>query len=249
MFIGGIIKFKTAKLAVMSVCFIHSNIAFSFYNMGCEDPEYHQYIKHRFEQIESNNKRLLERTLREYQTSVDLSLNPYRAISDLSRHLKYSAQYDPINSVKDKIDLLLDHADSLRKDQKLAASVFDGFSDENHSIGIARAWVSYRQGDEESAFIQLIESVSIDNSAVLGAFGPDFNFVRQIYQDGHIEPVLNYLEETESFWKGKNPDEIRHAWRSMISANCKIQFQSIDTIKADQLGLKTRDLSKDYGID
>ncbi len=240
---------KWSKWAVAFYCILYVEIALSFYDSGCNDPEYLQYIEDRFMQIELNNKRLLERTLREYRTSVELNLNPYRAISDLSRHLKYSAQYDPINSVKDKIDLLLDHADNLRKDQKLAASIFDGFSDENHSIGIARAWVAYRQGDKESAFVQLIESVSIDDSAVLGAFGPDFNFVRQIYQDGYIDPVLDYISETEKFWKGRNPDEIRQAWRSMISANCKIQFQSVDTIKAKQLGLKTRDLSKDYGID
>lgn len=222
--------------------------AFADYDLGCDDPEYHQYVAMRLAQFEVANKRLLSETLREYQNSLANSTNPFRAISDLTRHLKYSAQFEAIDIVEAKIERLFKHGDNLRVDQQVAVSAFDNFSDENHAIGIARAWVAYRQGELKTAFSEMLTSIENADSAVLSSFGPDLYFVRHIYEDGHTAPVLKYLNETERFWKGKNADNMRYIWRSMIDANCKIAFESHDAIKALELGLRVRDVSRDYSV-
>lgn len=214
------------------------------YANGCADASYHQYIEHSFAQLESNNKRQLRITLRDYQNSVQNSDNPYRVLSDLSYHIKYSAQFDPIDTVKANIEDLHDHADALRFDQQVAASALDGFSNENHAVGIARAWIAYRQGNTSVAFEELLASLELTNSAVMASFGPDFNFVRQIYSDGHIVPVLSYLDKTEDFWTGKKADNLRYIWRHMIAAKCKVQFQFVDTQKAIELNLRVKDVSQ-----
>ena len=53
----------------------------------------------------------------------------------------------------------------------------------------------------------------------------------------HIEPVLAYINKTKAFWTGKRPDGLRYVWLKMIDAECKIQFDSVDTIKILELGL------------
>jgi len=229
-------------------CALLSQQAFADYEYGCDDPQYHQYVAMRFAQFEVTNKRLLSETLREYQNSLSNSTNPFRAISDLTRHVKYSAQFEAIDVVEAKIERLFKHGDNLRVDQQVAVSAFDNFSDENHAIGIARAWVAYRQGDTQTAFSEMLTSIEGADSAVLSSFGPDLYFVRHIYKDGHVAPVLKYLKETEQFWNGKNADNMRYIWRSMIDANCKIAFESHDAIKALELGLRVRDVSRNYSV-
>jgi hypothetical protein len=209
---------------------------------GCEDPKYREYVKMRLAYFNTNSQRLLSATLSEYQDSLENSSNPFRAISDLSRHLKYSAQFDPIDVVQAKIERLFEHGDKLRLDQQVAVSVFDNFSDENHAIGIARAWVAYRQGDTQTAFSEMLNSIENANSAVLSSFGPDLHFVRHIYQDGHAKPVLTYLEKSKLFWKGKSANDMRYIWRNMIEANCEVSFESHDAVKAIELGLRVRDI-------
>jgi hypothetical protein len=222
--------------------------AFADYKLGCGDPEYHQYIEQRFTYFEASNRRMARETLRNYNNSLQTSTNPYRIISDLSRHLKYSAQFDSLEDVQLKINQLLAHGDNLRVDQQIAGSIFDNFSNENHSLGIARAWLAYRQGDTKVAFEELLASIEIGDSAVMSSFGPDINLIRYLYYDGHVEPVLAYLTQTEAFWTGREANNLRYIWRAMIKANCKVQFQSFDTIKALELGLSVRDVSKDYGV-
>lgn len=207
------------------------------YAQGCDDPEYHQYIEKQFGQIEAKNRRSYDSTLRDYELSLSTSNNLYQVIASLSRHLKYSAQFDPIDESMRKINRVFEHANTLSIDQQIAGDVFDGFSNETHSVGIARAWIAYRKGDKESAFEELLKSIELTDSALLSSFGPDFDFVRQLFGDGHIEPVLAYIDKTESFWKGKRADELRELWRRMIKAECKIQFDSVDLIKAQDLGL------------
>lgn len=231
------------------MCLVLPSQVFADYENGCDDPLYHQYVASRLAYFERANKRLLSKTLLEYQNSVKNSKNPYRAISDLSRHLKYSAQFEPIEEVQTKIDLLFRHGDELRTDQQLAVTIFDGFSDENHAIGIARAWLAYRQGDTQTAFSELLASINNVESANLSSFGPDIYFIRHIYKNGYSEPVLEYLKQTEQFWKGKNADNMRYIWRSMIGAKCDISFESHDAIKALELGLRVRDVNRDYSID
>lgn len=221
-------------------------LALADYKQGCEDPAYHQYVAMRFAYFDVSNKRRLAQTLSEYENNLSTSTNPFRAISDLSRHLKYSAQLDPINEVKEKIDRLFQLGEALRVDQQVAVSVFDNFSDENHAIGITRAWLAYRQADTETAFTEMLKSIENANSAVLSSFGPDIYFIRHIYKDGHAQAVLKYLKETEKFWQGKNADNMRYIWRSMIAANCSVVFESHDAIKALELGLRVRDVGKDY---
>ncbi len=223
--------------------------SFSAYPEGCEDPAYIKYIDARDAQFNIENRRTYAETKVVYETSEQLSTNQYKIISDLSRHLKYSAQFDPIPIVEDKINRLFELAERLPSDERIAAKAFDNFSNENHSVGIARAWIAYRQNKYDEAFTELIDSVELNNSALMASFGPDFDFIRHIYSEGHVKPVLQYIEKTESFWEGPMPDSMRRAWRAMIQADCPIQFQSIDRMKARQLGLKVRDLSKEYGID
>jgi hypothetical protein len=122
------------------------------YGLGCDDPEYNQYIKERFTHLETKNRRSLAYTLRDFERSLATSKNPYQVIGDLSRHLKYSAQFDPINMVNVKIDRIFEHANELSVEQQIAGDVFDSFSSEKHSVGIARAWIAYRQGKHEVAF-------------------------------------------------------------------------------------------------
>jgi hypothetical protein len=218
------------------------------YAQGCEDPEYHQYIQERFAQIEKMNRRLFADTLQDYERSLATSNNPYRVIGDLSRHLKYSAQFDPIDIVAAKIDRIFEHANALSMEQHIAGYVLDSFSSETHSVGIARAWIAYRKGEHKLAFEELLKSIDVSGSAVLSSFGPDFDLVRQLYKDGHVEPVTAYINKTEEFWTGRRPDGLRYVWREMIKAECKIQFDSVDTMKALELGLRVIDVNKDYGL-
>ena len=207
------------------------------YLQGCQDPAYHQFMQDQFTHIQSTNKRRYQQTLREYEQSLQNNNNPYQSLSRLTRHLPYSGEFDDLETLNNKIELLFDHANTLRLDQRIAASAFDNFSTENHAVMIARAWLAYRQGDINEAFDTLQSSVELDDSALMGAFGPDVSFIRQIYQDGHTEPVLVYLTKTEQFWKGKTADRLRNTWRKMIAANCKIQFDSFDIIKVEELDL------------
>lgn len=218
------------------------------YALGCKDPEYHRYIENRFAYFDAKNRRLLAETLRDYELSLATSKNPYRVIGDLSRHLKYSAQFDPIELVNAKIDRIFEHSDALSVKQKIAGDVFDRFSSETHSVGIARAWIAYRQGNQELAFEELLASIEVSNSAVLGSFGPDFELVREMYRDGYLDPVIAYINKTEEFWFGKRPDGLRYVWLKMIEAECKIQFDSVDSMKVLELGLNVLDVSKDYGL-
>jgi len=181
----------------------------------------------------------LNETLFDYQRSSSNSDNPYQAMSDLARHLKYSAQFDPIDEVNEKISRIFEHANNLSMEEHLAGYVVDNFSGETHAVGIAKAWLAYRQGDLDTSFTELLTSIELADSAVLGAFGPDFALVRQLYKDGHVEPVVAYIKKTEQFWKGRRPDKLRFVWQQMMTLGCQIQFESIDTIKALELGIRT----------
>ena len=214
------------------------------YKLGCDDPDYDQYMASRYAYFSANSGRLYSQTLTEYESSSENNTNPFLAISYLSRHLKYSAQFDPVDVVQTKIERLLAHGDELRVDQKVAVSVFDGFSDEDHSIAIARAWIAYRQGDTKTAFSEMVASVDEADSATLSSFGPDIYFIRHILRDGYTEPVLNYLKLSEQFWLGENPDNMRYIWRTMINNNCAVAFEFFDAIKALELGLKVRDITR-----
>lgn len=221
-----------------------SPVAHADYLQGCADPKYKRYVEEQFVQFDARNRRLLDSTLREYDSSLRSSDNPFLVISNLSRHLKYSAQFDPTDVVEAKIDRIFEHANDLSVAQQIAGDVFDRFSAETHSVGIARAWIAYRQGLNELAFDELLKSLDVTDSAVLSTFGPDFELVRLIYRDGHVEPVIAYLEKTERFWVGQHADELRNVWRNMMNAKCEIQFDSVDAIKAKELGLAAIDINK-----
>lgn len=240
------IKPLVAILVFMSI--ILNSTAHADYALGCHDPEYHQYIKVRFTHLETKNQRLLTDTLQDYGRSLTTSKNPYQVIGDLSRHLKYSAQFEPIDMVNAKIDRIFEHADELSVEQQIAGDVLDSFSSETHSVGIARAWIAYRQGLHEMAFEELLKSIEVSGSAVLSSFGPDFELIRHIYRDGHVEPVVAYINKTEEFWTGRHADGLRYVWLEMIKAECEIQFDSVDTVKALELGLRVIDVNKDYGL-
>ncbi|MDM7861350.1 hypothetical protein QTP81_12155 [Alteromonas sp. ASW11-36] len=219
------------------------------YMQGCEDPEYHQYIAQRFEYFESRNRRLLNDTLRDYEASLSKESSLYQVITNLSRHIKYSAQFEPIETVQLKISHAFKLAREMSTEQKIAGEVVDGFGSQNHYVDIARAWLAYRQGDLDLAFEELLIAIDDVDSALLGAFGPDFDLVRQLYSDGHIEPVVTYIKKTELFWTGKRPNELRDAWLEMIDAGCKIQFDSVDVIKAEQLGVRSINVQEALGLD
>lgn len=219
------------------------------YLQGCDDAEYLEYIEQRFTYLESRNRRLLNDTLQDYQRSLSNNSNPYQVLNNLSRHIKYSAQFEPIEIAKSKIERAFDYANKMSTEQQIAGDVYDGFGSENHYVDIARAWIAYREGKNQEAFNALHNSISDIDSALLSAFGPDFDLVRQLYSDGYIEPVVAYIKKTESLWTGKRPDALRSAWLSMIKAGCKIQFDSIDTIKAEQLGVSPINVQKALGLD
>jgi len=219
------------------------------YAQGCDDPAYHDYIEQRFAQFDARSRRRLDDTLRDYHLSVSSGNNPYQVITSLSRHLKYSAQFEPVDMVSLKIDRVFEHADEMSVAQQIAGDVYDGFSSETHYVGIARAWLAYRQGELSLAFEELQNSIERADSALLGAFGPDFDFVRQLYRDGHVEPVVTYIKNTKRFWTGARPDELRAVWMNMIKAGCKIQFDSVDSIKAEALGLGDINLQELLGVD
>jgi len=239
---------KSLVAVLMCISTILSSSAHAYYALGCEDPEYHQYIEKQFAHFETQNRRLLVDTLRDYERSLATSKNPYQVISDLSRHLKYSAQFDPIHEVSAKIKRIFEHADELSVEQQIAGDVYDSFSSETHSVGIARAWIAYRQDNHDLAFAELLKSIELSGSAVLNSFGPDFELIRHIYRDGHVEPVVAYINKTEEFWTGRRPDGLRYVWLKMIKAECKIQFDFVDTLNALELGLSVIDVNKDYGV-
>ena len=227
---------------------IINSTALADYALGCDDPEYHQYIKERFAHFETKNRRSLAYTLRDYERSLAASKHPFQVIGDLSRHLKYSAQFEPINKVDAKINSIFEHANELTVAQQIAGDVFDSFSSETHSVGIARAWIAYRQGKHEVAFEELLKSLEVTGSAVLSSFGPDLELIRHIYRDGHHAPVVAYINKTEKFWTGRRPDGLRYVWFEMIKAECKVQFDFVDTIKALELGLSVINVNKGYGL-
>lgn len=214
------------------------------YAQGCNDPGYQQFMQDRYASFDAKNRRLLDETWQNYQRSLAAGDNQFRIISDLSQHLRYSAQFDPIDDVKAKIDTVFSHVDALSVNQQIAGDVFDSFGSEKHAVGIAQAWLAYRQGKQESAFDYLLKSIESGNSAVLNSFGPDFSFVRQIYRDGHIAPVVTYINKTRQFWTGKRPDNLRYVWLKMIDAGCPVQFDFYDTIKVKELGLSVRDVNQ-----
>lgn len=226
-----------------------SNQSQADYLQGCNDPEYLDYISQRFAYLESRNRRLLNDTWQDYQLSLSNNSNPYQVLNNVSRHIKYSAQFEPIDTVELKIESAFEYANKMSTEQQIAGDVYDGFSSENHYVDIARAWITYREGNLELAFNALHDSIKDIDSALLSAFGPDFDLVRQLYKDGHVEPVVAYIKKTASFWTGKRPDALRGAWLRMINAGCKIQFDTIDTIKAEQLGVSTINVQKALGLD
>jgi hypothetical protein len=239
---------KSLLAILLCISTILNSSAHAYYALGCDDPEYHQHIKEQFAHFETQNRRLLAETLRDYERSLATSKNPYQVIGDLSRHLKYSAQFEPIDKVTAKIDRIFEHADRLSVEQQIAGDAIDSFSSETHSVGIARAWIAYRQDKHELAFAELLKSIEVSDSAVLSSFGPDFELIRHIYRDGHIEPVVAYINKTEDFWTGRRPDGLRYVWLKMIKAGCKIQFDFVDTINALELGFSVIDVNKDYGV-
>ncbi|GEA13378.1 hypothetical protein KUL49_37530 [Alteromonas sp. KUL49] len=243
-----IVRLLLVKFVVTTGMFTGSGVN-AAYLEGCDDPKYHQYIEQRFEYFESRNRRLLNDTQRDYQMSVSLNNNAYQVLTHLSRHIKYSAQFEPIETAQEKIGLAFEHAAQMSIEQKIAGEVYDGFSVENHNVEIARAWIAYRQGDIKRAIEKLSSAIEGVDSALLGAFGPDFDFARQLYRDGHTASVVEYIKQTEYFWTGERPDALRAAWLNMIEAGCKIQFDSIDVITAEQLGLGTVDVQHVLGLD
>lgn len=228
---------KPPVLTLFCIISFYCSSAHADYAKGCADPEYHRYIQDRFTYYENRNRRFLSDSLRDYKRSLTSSRNPYQVIGDLSRHLKYSAQFEPVSEVAAKIDRIFEHADELSIKQQIAGDAVDNFSGETHAVGIARAWIAYRQGEHELAFEELMKSIDVSDSAVLSSFGPDFEFIRHIYRDGYIAPVLAYINKTKVFWTGKRPDGLRYVWLKMIEAECKIQFDLVDTIKVLELGL------------
>jgi hypothetical protein len=239
---------KTLIVILVCMSVIINSTADADYALGCDDPEYHQYIKERFAHFETKNRRSLAYTLRDYERSLATSKHPFQVIGDLSRHLKYSAQFEPINEVNAKIDRIFEHANALSVRQQIARDVFDSFSSETHSVGIARAWIAYRQGKHEVAFEELLKSLEVTDSAVLSSFGPDLELIRHMYHDGHLAPVIAYINKTEEFWTGIRPDGLRYVWLEMIKAECKVQFDFVDTIKALELGLSVINVNKGYGL-
>lgn len=238
---------KYSALLIIIVLVMFAPAAHASYPQGCTDPAYQDYINDRFFQSQKRNRRLLDDTLRDYKVSVSVGHNLYQVIASLSRHLKYSAQFDSPEMVHLKIDRVFEHADELSVEQRIAGDVFDRFSTETHAVGIARAWLAYRQGETALAFSELLSSIDITGSALLSTYGPDFDFVRQIYRDGHTDTVIAYLEKTKLFWFGEKPDELRNTWLKMIEAGCQIHFDSTDTLKADQLGII--DVRKALGVE
>lgn len=231
-------KFFLVIFACVSV--LSGKTAKADYLLGCNDPNYHQYTKERFSFLQARSQRSFESTLRDYQQSLTGDDDQYWVITNLSRHLRYSGQFDPINKVEAKIERIFEHANDLTVSQQIAGDVLDSFSDETHSVGIAKAWIAYRQGKHESAFDELLKSIEVTGSPLLSSFGPDFEFVRHIYREGHVAPTIAYINKTSEFWTGRRPDELRATWRTMIEAGCKIQFDLDDKMQAVELGLKLK---------
>ncbi|MDC8829796.1 hypothetical protein [Alteromonas gilva] len=204
---------------------------------SCSAPAYQKYIDAQYARIEARSRRALVTSRRDYERSVENGANVYRVIADLSRHLIYSAQFEPAQTVNKKIALIFELGNTLSRAQQIAGEVFDSFSRESHSVSIAQAWLAYRQGKHAMAFEKLLSSIDITDSAVLSSFGPDFNLVRQMYLDGHVAPVVAYIRKTQTFWKGQRADEQRNVWLNMIKAGCPLQFDSVDVIKAAELGI------------
>ncbi|WP_100658098.1 hypothetical protein [Alteromonas flava] len=212
------------------------------YQRGCADPAYHQYIESRLAALEARAKRQLELTEQTYTLSLQADSSQYQLMTLLGRHLTYSAQFEPIVLVERKIERLFEHAEQLSREQVIAGEVIDGFSNENHAVGIARAWLAYRQGAHSLASEEMLNAIDSNRSILLGAYGPDFELVRHMYHDGHIQPVMDYIAKTEQFWLGERAEALRSVWRKMIEAECKIQFDSVDLIKAAELGLASNQL-------
>ena len=235
---------KAIPTIVISIGLLACVSARADYEEGCDDPGYQKFMQERYASFEAKNRRLLDETWQNYERSLAADDNAFRTISDLSQHLKFSAQFDPVDEVKAKINTVFSHVDALSVRQQIAGDVFDSFGSEKHAVGIAQAWLAYRQGKQESAFDYLLKSIESGNSAVLDSFGPDFSLIRQIYRDGHTAPVIAYINKTRQFWKGERPDNLRYVWLQMIDAGCPVQFDFYDTIKVKELGLSVRDINQ-----
>ncbi len=210
----------------------------AMYIQGCADPNYLTYMEKRFAFFAQNNQRMYSQTLREYQRTSALPDSTFERISALTRHLKYSAQLDPIDEVEQKIADLFQYSEAMSMEKRIAGFVLDEFSSENHAINMAKAWVAYRQGDIETTEQALMAALDVKEPLLLSAFGPDFSLVRQLYQDGYVDMVKAYIQKTRQFWRGKSADELRFVWRQMMILQCPIQFESTDIVKAISLGLR-----------
>ena len=227
----------TFRLLLLFLAII-STQSYAVYPNGCQDPKYQAYIDKRFAFFAQNNQRMYDQTLSEYEHLVTTESSRFSIISALTRHLIYSAQVDPIATVQQKINDLLAYSDSLSMEQRIAGLVLDEFSSENHAINMARAWISYRKGDIDTARVSLMASLNINNSMLLSAFGPDFSLVRHLYKDGHIDIVKAFIQKTERFWQTSQAHQLRFIWSQMMILQCPIQFESGDSVQAMNLGIR-----------
>ena len=96
---------KAIPTIVISIGLLACLSARADYEKGCEDPEYQKFMQERYASFEAKNRRLLDETWQNYERSLAADDNAFRTISDLSQHLKFSAQFDPVDEVKAKINI------------------------------------------------------------------------------------------------------------------------------------------------
>ena len=216
-------------LALLPLLMLLSCAGYASEYAGCKDPRYLDYVSARLSKYENNSRESYwEETKALKEKNFD-SLSEHDQTLYLFSNVISSARFDTKQVAIKNINRYI------RIEKEKPFWLRGG--DMPHQINIARGWLALREGKEQAAIVFLMKSTKTKGSPVLGSFGPDMTLIRNLYQRGYRDEVLQYLRLSQAFWDTERANEYVEIWKKMISHNCPIQFQFYDTISIQELNL------------
>jgi hypothetical protein len=218
------------RLLFATIVLLFTQTAFSAEYSGCSDPKYIKYVHKRLSFYKKIDKESYQKAQEKLIVVPFDKLNRGELELYLFGNTVLSARFDTIEVTLRNIKAY--------EALQLQTPSYMRTGDTIHQINIAKGWLALKAGDEDEAIRYLIASTKNQGSPVLGSFGPDTSLIRELYQRGKKEAVLEYLKQAQSFWNTDSANEYVNVWRKMIKNNCSIQFQFYDTTSIKDLGLK-----------
>jgi len=199
---------------------------------SCEDPNYIEYVNNRLDFYKKTRKEAYEKAQQNLQVTPFANMSSSEKRLFLHTNTILSARFDSKEQA-------LFYIEAFEKSTSLLRRLFGmrGHMDIVHRTNIARAWLASKEGDKEETIKYLLKSTQVTASPVLVSFGPDRELIRELYQQGEREAVLEYLERVSVFWNNESATEYLQLWRKMIKHNCPIQFQFYDTTSTESFNL------------